>query len=224
MKAYGYLRVSTKGQMDGHGFDRQQDTIQKYCEGQGIRIAQYYKEQASGKSEADQREQFTSMVESILTNGVRTIVVESLDRLAREFVIQQQLLTYLISKDIHLINASTGENVTEALSSEPMRKAIVQMQGIFAELDRSLLVNKLRKARERIRAEKGRCEGRKPFYDKDIIKAIRRLRTRRKQGMKRMTYKQVAEKLNKDGVESATGRPFTDASVRKLMSRAKKKS
>ena len=73
-------------------------------------------------------------------------------------------MIYLASKGITLIAANTGENVTEAITSDPMRKAMVQMQGVFAELDKSMLVKKLRKARDRKRQETGRCEGPKPFY------------------------------------------------------------
>jgi len=40
---------------------------------------------------------------------------------------------------------------------------MVQMQGVFAELEKSKLVKKLRKAREAVRERDGRCEGRKPY-------------------------------------------------------------
>jgi hypothetical protein len=49
--------------------------------------------------------------------------VERLDRLAREYVVQEQLLIYLASKGIVLLNASSGENITEAINSDPMKKA-----------------------------------------------------------------------------------------------------
>ncbi len=42
---------------------------------------------------------------------------------------------------------------------------MVQIQGVFAELDKSLLVRKLCKAREQKRVESGKCEGRKGYKD-----------------------------------------------------------
>ncbi len=220
MKVFGYCRVSGKGQLEGDGFGRQEEAIRTFCTNQGHTIEHVYKEQVSGTSEGEGREQFTAMVETILKNGVRTIVVESLDRLAREYRIQEQLIIYLTSKDITLIVANTGENVTEAISADPMRKALVQMQGIFAELDRSLLVKKIRKARERKRQETGRCEGAKPYYaGTDIVKTIKKLRRKRK-GLKRVTYAQVAEKLNEMDIKTAKGQPFNSASVRAIVSRA----
>ena len=71
--------------------------------------------------------------------------------MAREYRIQEQLLIYLVSKGIDLISANTGENVTQAIQDDPMKKAMVQIQGIFSELDKVLLVRKLRKAREKVR-------------------------------------------------------------------------
>ena len=45
------------------------------------------------------------------------------------------------------VSASTGEDVTATMRDDPMRKALIQIQGVFAELDKSLLVRKLRKGR-----------------------------------------------------------------------------
>ena len=45
------------------------------------------------------------------------------------------------------VSASTGEAVTATMRDDPMRKALIQIQGVFAELDKSLLVRKLRKGR-----------------------------------------------------------------------------
>ncbi|MBI9086012.1 MAG: hypothetical protein JEZ11_20605 [Desulfobacterales bacterium] len=44
-----------------------------------------------------------------------------------------------------------------------MKKALIQIQGISAELDQSMTVRKLRKVREKVREEKGRCEGARPY-------------------------------------------------------------
>lgn len=125
-------------------------------------------------------------------------------RLAREYRIQENILVYLASKNIDLIAANTGENITTAIDSDPMKKALVQIQGVFGELDKSLLVRKLRTAREKIRHEKGRCEGSKPFGtldgEADILKTIRRLRRKpRNSHRKRMSYHAIAEKLNRKG-------------------------
>jgi len=223
---YAYLRVSGRGQVVGHGFDRQLESIKAFCDQQGYEINQVFKEQVSGTTDETDRPEFSAMVTTILKDGVDTVIVESLDRFARELRIQEQLLIYLASKDINLISANTGENVTKAITDDPMKKAMVQMQGIFAELDKSLLVKKLRKSREKVRKDKGKCEGRKSYKETEkgaeILREIRRLRRRRK-GRKQRTFKEVAALLNEQGYTAANGKPFTGNTVRGILHRLKKK-
>jgi DNA invertase Pin-like site-specific DNA recombinase len=59
----------------------------------------------------------------------------------------------------------TGQNITEDVQddNDPWKKFIVQIQNNIAELDKRLLVRKLRKAREAKKAKTSRCEGRKPY-------------------------------------------------------------
>ena len=56
----------------------------------------------------------------------------------------------MASKGIDLISARTEAKVTEAVQTDPMRKALVQIQGIFSELEKSLLMKKLRKVAENL--------------------------------------------------------------------------
>lgn len=222
---YLYLRVSSQGQADGHGFDRQQQTIERFCNRHRHAVKGVYRESISGTKEQDDRPQFKAMVTDILKNGVDTIVVESLDRLAREYRIQEQLLIYLASKGIHLIAANTGENITEAIQSDPMKKAMIQIQGVFAELDKSLLVKKLRLAREQVRKDRGKCEGRKSYKETpdgaEVLKIVRRLR-RKGKGKKVPTWNAVADHLNAEGYRNKHGREFKAGSLKVLMCRTRK--
>ena len=224
MNVYAYLRVSGKGQIEGTGFDRQLESITAFCSQAGYTVERVFKEQVSGTTDETERSEFKAMVEAILRNGVRTIVVESLDRLAREYRVQEQLLIYLASKDISLISANTGEDVTKAISEDPMKKAMIQIQGVFAELDKSLLVKKLRTSRERIRKEQGKCEGRKGYKETEqgqaLLKEIQKLR-RKPKGKPRMTFDLVAEKLNELGYAASNGKPFTGSTVKGIVYRNK---
>jgi DNA invertase Pin-like site-specific DNA recombinase len=218
-KAFGYLRVSGQGQVSGDGFTRQEETIQAYADKAGVEIVKFFREEGvSGtKGELD-RPAFQDMMEAILRNGVKTIIVERLDRLAREYRIQESLLIYLASKDVTLINASTEEDVTQAIQDDPMKKALVQIQGIFAELEKNLLVKKLRKARERKREQEGHCEGRKTYAEAqpEVIEEIKRLR-RKPKGGTRMTYREIAEELNRKGFKTRLGRTFSGQTVQNIL-------
>lgn len=162
--AFGYTRVSGHSQIDGDGHVRQTEAIHSFASKCDYQVLQVFREDAvPGKSELEDRPQFQAMIAECLAQGVTTIVVEALDRLAREYRVQEQLLIYLATKGFSLIAANTGENVTEALMGDPMRRALVQIQGILAELDKNLIVSKLMKARKRKRENGGRCEG-QPRY------------------------------------------------------------
>lgn len=68
-QAYAYCRVSGKKQIDWHGFQRQLESINKFCKAKGYKIVKVYNEQVSGtKGEAD-REEFSAMVTDILSNS-----------------------------------------------------------------------------------------------------------------------------------------------------------
>ena len=222
-KAYAYLRVSSQGQIEGHGFDRQLESISYYAKKNGFEIVKIFQEQGvSGSKGEEDRPAFKEMVSEILRNTVHTIIVESLDRLAREYRIQEQLLIYLVSKDIDLISATTGENVTEAIQSDPMKKAMLQIQGIFSELDKSLLVRKLRRARERVREDRGKCEGAKRYgedseQEQAIIRKIRAYRRNKSGNRKGLTYQQIADRLNDDDIPTKRGKQWSPMQVYRIL-------
>ena len=228
MKAvYAYCRVSSRVQVDRHGFIRQLDAIKKFCHDSGYTVGRIFKEQVSGTKDEDERPEFAAMVTDLLSNGCKTVVVESLDRMAREYRVQEQLLIYLASKGIDLIAANTGENITEAIQDDPMKKALVQIQGIFAELDKSLLVKKLRKARDKVRAEKGRCEGQLPYgstpEETEILKRVRYMRRKTKGQMKPRTLQNIASQLNSEGVTTRQGKEWNPALVYNILKNGKTK-
>jgi site-specific DNA recombinase len=226
-KVFLYLRVSTPGQIDGYGFDRQEETCRDFARKAGYEVAGVFQEQGvSGAKDETERPAFQEMMAAILANGVRTVLVESMDRLARELRIQETLLIYLASKGVSLISARTGENVTEAIQGDPLRKALIQMQGVFAELEKNQLARRLRKGRDAKSAEeKRRCEGRKPFgqtpEEKHIIQRIRAMRRRRKNGTPGMTLQAIAERLNEEGITTKDGKRWTPTQVFNVVGKAK---
>ena len=220
-KAYAYLRVSGLGQVDGDGFSRQLDAIQAYADKVGIEIVEVFRELGvSGTADENERPAFSEMVGAILRDGIDTIIIEGLDRLAREYRIQEHLLVYLASKDITLLSARTEEDVTAAIQADPMKRALIQIQGVFSELEKSMLVKKLRLARERVRATKGKCEGRKAYgetaEEQAVIRHIHALRRARK-GLKRRSLQTIAGMLNAEGLTTKTGARWTATQVKRAL-------
>jgi DNA invertase Pin-like site-specific DNA recombinase len=219
--AYAYLRVSGKSQIDGNGFDRQLEEVERYSNNHDLNITGIYREEAiSGTTDETKRPAFQTMISDILKNNIDTIIIEGLDRLAREYRIQEQLIIYLASKKITLISARTEENISEAVMSDPMRKAMVQIQGVFAELEKSLLVKKLRTARESKKEKTGKCEGRKSYkeVDPELVKKIKFMR--RKRSGFRMSFRKIADELNEQGYTNISGKPFTPVNVQTIFGRS----
>jgi len=165
MNAYGYSRVSGKGQVDGDGPERQREAITRFCEATGLPAPTkiFFEPAVSGTVDAMDRPQFAALIEEIQDNG-GCIVVERMDRLARDLRISEFLLAECRNLKIPVYSADQGALVDIASSDiDPTRTLMRQILGALAEWEKSVLVMKLRKARDRKRKETGRCEGPKPY-------------------------------------------------------------
>ena len=104
-----------------------------------------------------------------------------------------------------------------------MKRAMIQMQGIFSELDKNLLVNKLRKAREALKADGKKVEGRSAYgettEERRIIKRIKMMRRNRRGGHKGLTYQAIADKLNAEGIPTKDGKKWSKGQVHKIANR-----
>ena len=203
IRAFAYVRVSGQADDGKDGFPRQRKTIDAFTSKAGISIVGEYRDCVAGKKDESERPAFKQMVADMLRNSVRAVVVERLDRLAREYRIQEELCLYLASHKIDLYSADTAENITAAMMGDPMKKALVQMRGVFAELDKSLIVVKLRKARDAKSKRLGkRIEGQKRFGarpgEQETLKRIREL-YRKPHKRDRMSLNKIAAILNAEG-------------------------
>jgi len=219
--AYGYVRVSGKGQVEGDGLTRQEKAIVDYARAKGIKIEKVFREEGVSGTLED-RPALASLLIDLEDNGrgIKTIIVEKVDRLARDLMIQEAIINDLQKKGFNLISVMEGDDL---LSGDPTRKLVRQVLGAIAEYDKTMTVLKLRAARERKRISQGKCEGRKSYTEErpEVVREIRRLRRKRK-GMRRRTYIEVAEELNKAGLTTMTGKAFTGQTVQNILQGIKK--
>jgi len=219
IKAYAYLRVSSKGQEQGDGFPRQLETIKRFAAENGYTIVDVYQDVFTGTE--DDRPQYMCMLEEMMHNGVKVVIVECLDRLARDLMVQSLLLSKLESEGLALLNAMTGENVTASMREDPMRRAMVQIQGVFAELDKNLLTAKLHNARERKKLKtngKEGKEGTKPYGTKEGEKSVLRLIEERHAAGD--GPKAIADQLNQAGIPTRRGTKWNRGSVHRIIQRS----
>lgn len=218
-EAVGYCRVSSIGQQkSGTGLNRQDKEIRAYAGKTGYKISKVYRESFTGTE--SERPIFETMIADLLGNGCRVIIVECLDRLARDLSIQLQIIAMLAGKGITLINAMTGQDVTNP--TDDMTRCMLQVQGSFAELDKRLLVRKLRKGRDAKSTKSRRCEGRKPFGTSDgeqaVLIRIKELH-RKQHGVKRLGPSRIARILNKENLPTRSGGQWYGAVVKRIIER-----
>lgn len=221
-KAISYLRVSGKGQVEGDGFPRQRVAIDKYAATQGIEmVGEFRDEGVSGTKELADRAGLAGLLDRVESNGVRVVLVERADRLARDLMVGEVILNQFRDLGVQVIAAEGGTDLT-AGNDDPTAKLIRQVLGAVSEFDKSVTVLKLRAARDRIRRRNGRCEGRKPFGSRPgearAVELIRRLR-RKPRGGDRRSFGQVADELNAAGISTRTGTPWSRGTVHRICQR-----
>jgi DNA invertase Pin-like site-specific DNA recombinase len=123
MNAYAYLRVSGKGQLDGDGFT-QALAIERYSQANEIEIINTFEERGvTGEAYAENRPAWSDMLMACTASGVSCILVEKLERLARNLMVQETLLLDLKRAGITMI--STCE--PDLCATDPTRVVTRQM-------------------------------------------------------------------------------------------------
>ena len=170
MNAFSYIRVSTRKQVDGDGPERQREAIYNFSTAHNLTVVEEFEESVSGTADAEGRPVLMGMLDKLKVfkaNGrpVEAIIVERMDRLARDLIVGEVLMRDLTSRGIKLFCADRGELEDVANDcADPTRILIRQILGALAQWDKTQLVRKMRLARERMKANgRKRVEGALPF-------------------------------------------------------------
>jgi len=86
-------------------------------------------------------------LEMIASNGVRTIIVETANRFARDLIVQETGWKRLHADGITLVAADSPDQFVD---ETPTAVLIRQILGAVSQFDKAMTVAKLRGARERI--------------------------------------------------------------------------
>jgi hypothetical protein len=95
-------------------------------------------------------------------------------------------------------------------------RLVRQILGAVAQFEKAALVAKLRAARNRVRAERGRCEGRKPV-PVETLAAARRLARKSPKTGKRRSLRAISAELAVLGHFGPTGKPYLPGSVARML-------
>lgn len=213
MKCFAYLRVSSLGQTQGDGYERQLAACEAYAAAHGYEIVEVFRDSITGKSELENRPALSELLAALEENGIKTVICEKLDRMARDLMIQETIIADMQKQGYTLI--STAE--PDLCSQDPSRVLIRQIFGALAQYDRAMIVLKLRGARQRMKARTGRCEGRSPYGSKpEEEKTLRLMKSWRASGLK---YYEIADCLNREGFPSRMGKRWLGNSIAKILKR-----
>jgi DNA invertase Pin-like site-specific DNA recombinase len=222
-KAVAYLRTSSVANVgqDKDSDKRQRAAIVAFAKSAKYEIAAedwFYDPAVSGADPIETRPGFNRLLDRIENNGVRVVLIEDASRFARDLMTQELGILSLIKLGVRVITAA-GDDLTD--TSDPMKKAMRQIAGAFAELEKARLVAKLRGARERKRSSSGRvtkdgrgkCEGRRSLAERspELIAAAQALNDGR-------SLRQISAALAEQGfVTSKNAKPFSASAVQSML-------
>lgn len=219
--AVSYLRVSSRSQVDGDGFDRQREAVNQYAGAEGIEIVEEFRDGVCGATDLDERPGLGALLDRVEANGVRLVLIERADRLARDLLVGEIILSDFRKHGVRVVAADGGVDTAEENPNAPdaaTRTLVRQVLGAVAQYDRSVTTFKLRAARQRMKRRTGRCEGRKPYGARPgEATIVARMRTLRDQGA---SYRKIARALDAEGLPPRSGRPWCGSTIRRILNRA----
>jgi DNA invertase Pin-like site-specific DNA recombinase len=218
IEAVAYIRTSSATNVgaDKDSDRRQREAITAFARRAGYSIVQeFFDEAVKGTDAVDVRPGFAAMLKLIAGNDVQTIIVETANRFARDLIVQETGHRMLRDQGIMLIAADSPDAFIE---ETPTTVLIRQVLGAVAQFEKAALVAKLKGARDRKRAETGKCGGRKSYVERDgdMVALARRLH-RYPVGGRRRSLREVSAELASQGYVAASGKPFGVGAIARMI-------
>ena len=177
-RAVLYARVSTTGQHSNNQLQTLREAAQRH--GWDV-VDEYVDHGISGAKGRDKRPEFDRLLKAANRKEFDVIMAWSVDRLGRSMGHLVTFLTEIHAKGVDLYLHQQGIDTTT-----PMGKAMFQVAGVFAELERGMIQERVKAGLERAKQE-GKRLGRPPLPE--AIK--RRIVWCRQQGY---SFRKTAEK------------------------------
>ena len=216
LDAVAYMRTSsaTNVGLDKDSEKRQRAAIERYAKRAGVIIVDWFNDPAvSGTDPIESRPGFAAMLERIAGNGVRTIIVETANRFARDLMVQEVGFARLQELGVKLIAA---DSPTAFLHDTPTAKLVRQLLGAVSEFDKTMLVAKLKAARDRKLAKGQKCGGRKSYAEAkpELVALARSL------AAERLSLREISAELATHGHRTARGVAYSASAVKAMLERS----
>jgi len=209
--AVGYVRTSSSTNVgpDKDSEKRQRLAIDRFAKRAGYEVVEedWFNDPAvSGTDLIETRPGFAALLNRIEGNGVKVVLVEDATRFARDLMAQELGLGVLIKLGMRVITAN-GDDLT--VTDDPMKVAMRQIAGAFAQLEKTRLVAKLKAARDRT----GKCGGRES-YAEAVPKTVALAKKLRADGL---SYRKIAAALAEQGHVTGRGKPHVASAIQKML-------
>jgi DNA invertase Pin-like site-specific DNA recombinase len=218
MPALAYLRTSSATNVNGDSSTRQREAISQYARTAGLEIvAEFYDAAVSGADPIEQREGFIALLSMAEETGVKTVLVENASRFARDLIVQETGYALLTRQGFKLIAADDPDGFT---ADTPTARMVRQILGAVAEFEKANLVAKLKGARDRVSATKGkRIEGRKGYDDinPELVREAKRLARKSPKTGKTRSLREISAELAELGYRTASGNTFSASQIQRLI-------
>jgi DNA invertase Pin-like site-specific DNA recombinase len=222
-----YTRVSTVGQVrEGYSLEAQRADIRAWSKADDHRIALWCSDDGiSGANGVDARQGLYEALQALQDGRVHGIVFTSLDRLARKLPEQEGVLAEVWRAGGRVFSLGDGGEVLEDDPDDPMRTAIRQMRGVFAQLERGLIRQRMAKGRREKKAQGGYVAGSPRFglkaQDKALVvhedeaEVIARIKALRDEGL---SLRAIVRRLEAEDVRTKRGARWHPTTVARLFS------
>jgi DNA invertase Pin-like site-specific DNA recombinase len=229
VKVVGYLRVSTRRQAKGYGLADQEAQIRAWCKAGGHKLVRLVTDDAkSGTLDAAERPGLLDALKAVRDHQAEGIVMRDLDRIARTLTVQEAVLAQLWRLGGHAFVVTGPDEVPEDDPDDPMRTAMRQMAGVFAQLERSMTIKRMRNGRA-TKAELGGYAYGSPAYgqradrkqlvadevEQAVVNRILSL------SAKGASVRQIATELNSEGILTKRGAQWRPETVARVIRRPK---
>lgn len=229
-KIVGYVRVSTDAQVEqGLGLEVQEQQLRAWAKAHGHKIVEIFVEPGvSGAKGLEDRPALAEALHALRHGLAGGLVVPRLDRLARDLVLQEQLLAEVKRLKAQAFSTMAGEDAYLVDDpDDPSRKLIRHILGAVSEYERAMISMRLRSGRARKAANGGYATGAPPLglravggalvEDPDEGRVLDRLLTLRTDGR---SLREIAALLTAEGLRPKRSDRWHPETVRKALVRA----
>lgn len=222
-KAVAYYRTSSKSGVgdDKDSQTRQESAVKRYASSNGIEVVgEFYDAAVSGADYITDRKGFNDLMDFVSESDVRIILVETVNRFARDVMVQ--LMGYQLLKKHNIVLVPVDDpSHFENIEDNPMAEAIMIIMATLSMLDKKMLCKRMKSGIDKRKQETGRCEGRKPAPPE----AIRMACDLRGRGL---SLRAISKKLDdagyrvmgidrETGKQVVTDRPYLPESIKVML-------